>query len=65
MLENPHALALRARQEELDKLKEDNEKLKKRNQILEENGGIVEGITMQVEENMQQFSPSKELEGKF
>lgn len=62
VLQNPHALAQKAREEELEKLKEDNEKLKKRNQILEENGGMVEGITMQVEENLQQSSPSKEIE---
>ncbi|GFR74401.1 mitotic spindle assembly checkpoint protein MAD1-like [Elysia marginata] len=61
-LQNPHALAQKEREEELEKLKEDNEKLKKRNQILEENGGIVEGLTMQVEENLLQLSPSKEIE---
>ncbi|KAK3801981.1 hypothetical protein RRG08_064575 [Elysia crispata] len=61
-LQNPHSLAQKERQEELEKLREDNEKLKKRNQILEENGGMVEGITMQVEENLQQLSPSKEIE---
>ncbi|RUS86158.1 hypothetical protein EGW08_006106 [Elysia chlorotica] len=59
---NPFALAQKEREEELEKLREDNEKLKKRNQILEENGGMVEGITMQVEENLQKLSPSKEIE---
>ena len=64
-LQNPHSLAQKERQEELEKLREDNEKLKKRNQILEENGGMVEGITMQVEENLQQLSPSKEIESEY
>ncbi|GFO28634.1 mitotic spindle assembly checkpoint protein mad1-like [Plakobranchus ocellatus] len=62
MLENPHSLSQKARQEELDRLREDNKKLKKRNQILEENGGVVEGITMQVDEKIQCLSPSKEVE---
>lgn len=60
---NPSALAQKARQEELEKLKEENERLRKRNQILEEHGGRVEDLTLQVQEKLQHPCPSKEVEG--
>ncbi|BFZ17481.1 hypothetical protein BsWGS_20520 [Bradybaena similaris] len=62
MTMNPCAVAYQARAQQLEKLKEENDNLRKRNQILEEHGGQVQDLTLQVQEKLQQPSPSKEVE---
>ena len=60
---NPAELAQKRRALELSKLKEENEKLKERLKMLEESGGLVDDLTVKVEQKMLQPSSSKQVTG--
>lgn len=60
---NPAALAQKQRQQELERLQEENAQLTARVQVLESKRGAVEDVTEQVDQMLHSASDSKVIEG--
>lgn len=59
---NPAAIAQQQRQQEMERLKEENERLTARVKLLENAGGLVEDLTLQVDKQLETVPESKAIE---